>query len=380
MIEDIWFVVIERLYRAAYQNVIPRFSKRRWFPILNLDRKDLDLLWHLPLVALYSLLPIALQAQHWKRLRPNVVCCFGNNPESARAIADCARVGIRTVLCIASDSDLDNGYRPSDDIPNDYGMPRWMGHYAIENADRIFVQTEQQQRLLAERFGRAGDLVRNPVKISSRDPQSWPLREVRDTVLWIGRCEPFNKRPLLFLELARRCPELSFTMIANRSHADVFDALQAQCPANLTIIESVPHSEIWKYFRRARVFVNTSVYEGFPNTFLQCAVSGVPVVSLQVNPDEAFSHHRCGFLANGDIKMLDFAVRQLWSDHSRSEHYALTFHHHALVHHSLDSESQKFAHLLQLATDEKPRYRPLRWWYKPFERFTQRPTESPRNF
>ena len=169
--------------------------------------------------------------------------------------------------------------------------------------------------------------------------------------------------------------ELSFTMVANRIHAEVFDALLAKCPANLTIIESVPHSEIWKLYRRAKVFVNTSVYEGFPNTFLQCAVSGVPVASLQVDPDQSLSHHQCGFLANGDIDLLEFAVRRLWSDHSLSEQYALTFHRHALVHHSLDSESQKFARLLQLTIDEKPHHLPLNWWHKPFERFVRRPTD-----
>ena len=62
-----------------------------------------------------------------------------------------------------------------------------MAHYAIENADHIFVQTERQQQLLLERFGRQGEIIRNPVDISPSDPDRWPDRSTRNTILWIGR-------------------------------------------------------------------------------------------------------------------------------------------------------------------------------------------------
>ena len=260
------------------------FVKRRWFPIVSLRRDDLALLWVLPLALLYRFLPGCSSPIYWHRRRTDIVCCFGNNQVSAEIVSDCGRVGVRTVLCLASDDDLDASYQPGDTTLNDYGTPRWMAHYAIENADHIFVQTERQQQLLLERFDRQGEIIRNPVDISPGDPGRWPDRSTRNTILWIGRSDTFHKRPLHFLELARQCPDLPFVMIANKTDADVFNTLLRERPDNLTIIERVPHSEIWDYYRHARVFVSTSVYEGFPNTFLQCAVAGVPIASLQVQP------------------------------------------------------------------------------------------------
>ena len=367
--EGLTFDTYQPMHQHAGENVNPRFARRKWLPELRLDHRDLQLLWHVPLMALFRLFPAWFFPLFWRRRRSDVVCCFGNNSLSAQVVADCRRLGIRTILCIASDDDLSTDYRPDDLSLNDYRTPKWMAHFALENADHIFVQTESQQRMLASRFRRHGMLIRNPVRISAEDPSHWPTRTKRDLVLWIGRADAFNKRPLLCLELAERCPELSFLMILNKTHADVFDAVQARRPTNLTIVERVPHAEIWDYYRRARVFVNTSVYEGFPNTFLQCAVAGVPVASLTVDPEGILSRHGCGLLAGGSLDTLERHVRALWSDAELAERQALTFHSYALAHHGLGSQVERFESLMRQAIADPPLAPPPPWWRKPRQRF-----------
>jgi glycosyltransferase involved in cell wall biosynthesis len=370
--EGIVFDLYQPLHRRASRNVNPRFEKHRWIPIINLDRQDLALLWQMPLLALYRFLPAWFYPLFWRRRPTQAVCCFGNNPTSAQVIADCNRLGIRTILCIAADSDLAADYCPGDHSLNDYNTPHWMAHYTLENADHVFVQTESQLRTLTNRFGRQGELIRNPVKITGTDSAGWPLRDTRDTILWIGRSDTFHKRPLLFLELAKRCPDLPFLMIVNKTHVDVFDTLQMQRPDNLTIIERVPHNEIWDYYRRARVFVSTSAYEGFPNTFLQCAVAGVPVTSLEVDPEGILSQHGCGLLAGGQLDELELQVRTLWSDVKLAERQALTFHRYALEHHGLDSQVERFESLLQKVISAPRRHPVLPWWRLPHRRFVRR--------
>lgn len=373
IIDDVELIVDNSLARKTDVNVASRFHKHKWRPVIHLNKSDLHFLWQLPVHLLMCLLPRCFIYRFWQSINPDVVCCFGNNPVTAEVIADCYRSGIKTILCIASDSDLSADYRPGNHCRNDYGTPKWMAWHAINTADHVLVQTNHQRNLLERNFGRSGKIIRNPVVVASDAKDQWPPRVAREFVLWIGRSDTFHKRPLLMLDLARACPEILFVMIVNKTNQHVFESLVQNAPDNVTIIEHVPHHAIWEYYRRARVFVNTSAYEGFPNTFLQAAVLGVPVVSLAVDPDEILSRHECGLLANGDPEKLEWSVRSLWSDTSLAERYALTFYQYALIHHSLDSQARRFEKLLQEVIESTPRNTPLPWWRFPYQRFVRRP-------
>jgi glycosyltransferase involved in cell wall biosynthesis len=360
--EGIDFHIYQTAYRRAGRNVFPRLRKRRWFPILNLDRHDLDLLWQIPLVTAYLALPAILFPRFWRALKPDIVCCFGNNDLSVEAIADCHRLGIRTMLCIASDEDVSADYLPGNHDLSNYGMPKWKGHYALSTADCIVVQTEGQREAVANRFGRPSVLIRNPVSVSIDDAQRWLPREKREYILWIGRSDTFHKRPHIFLELAKRCPDLPFLMIVNNTHAEVFEMLQAECPDNLRIIERVTHDEIWSHLRRARVFVSTSRFEGFPNTFLQSAVLGTPIVSLEVDPDEMLTKYGCGICLAGDRSALGDNVLRLWDDASAAESFANTCHRYILERHEASGRVAEFEICLEKLNKDLLGNGKPKWW------------------
>jgi hypothetical protein len=362
--EGIDFRIYQPVLRRAGRNVFPRLRKRRWFPVINLDRYDLDLLWQMPMIAAWLALPALFFPRFWRELKPDVVCCFGNNERTAEVIADCRHAGIRTMLCIASDKDLDPDYRPGNRERNHYGMPKWKGHYALTRAGRIIVQTESQREALRRHFGREGVLIRNPVHASLEDPRHWPPRGQREFVLWIGRADDFNKRPMLFLEMARDCPDLQFVMIASRTDEASFLALEQARPANLRLLEHVPSQDIWDWLRRARVLVNTSRFEGFPNTFLQSAVMGVPVVSLEADPDGMLAGHGCGICAGGDIRAMHEAVVRLCGDDAQADMLALVAHRYALTRHEADGRLAEFEACLR-DTADMPAPSRLPWWALP---------------
>jgi glycosyltransferase involved in cell wall biosynthesis len=64
----------------------------------------------------------------------------------------------------------------------------------------------------------------------------------------------------------------------NRSFYDAAKARAAQLP-NVEFKGFMPLAEVETWFDRARVFVNTSLYEGMPNTFLQAWSRGIPTVA-----------------------------------------------------------------------------------------------------
>jgi glycosyltransferase involved in cell wall biosynthesis len=93
-----------------------------------------------------------------------------------------------------------------------------------------------------------------------------------------------QKRPEIFLELARRLPRWRFAMVGGAALGDreFYERIEAEARAlpNVEFAGFVPHAEGEKWFDRARVVINTSVFEGMPNTFLQAWARGVPTVSF----------------------------------------------------------------------------------------------------
>ena len=126
------------------------------------------------------------------------------------------------------------------------------------------------------------------------------------------------KQPDLFLELARRIKDTPFVMVAPPSQVDP-DNLprlkkEAEVLSNLCLLPGVPLEETTTLFEEAMVFVNTSQFEGFPNTFLQAAASGTPIVSWAVNPERMLERFEMGYHAEQDLDRFERYVRRLCAD------------------------------------------------------------------
>lgn len=194
---------------------------------------------------------------------------------------------LRYVFAAASDSDFQRRHPRLR-----FARDRWLFRLGVMDADAVIVQSETQRQLLEANFGRDGIVVPNFM-----DAEPIQLKEAQRTdVLWVGRMTDI-KRPLMFVDLARSLPDLSFVMIGPRveMESDLYAAVEkaTQDLPNLRFLGFRPFDEVELHFDHCRVLVSTSPVEGFPNVFLQAMRRGIPIVSF-VDLDGMIARNRLG--------------------------------------------------------------------------------------
>ena len=229
--------------------------------------------------------------------------------------------------------------------------------YGIRHADTIVVQTRRQGELLEQHHDRSATLV-----VSNFHP---PPTETTDksgpfTIAWVANFKPL-KRPEIFMRLAMRCAHLRdvrFVMVgapaspgAEGDWRELLARLQAAAP-NLEVLGARTQDEVNALLARSHLLVNTSDYEGFPNTFIQAWQREVPVVSLNVDPDGVLARAQVGIHA-GTEDGLHNAVERLYRDSALRAGYAENAREHALEAHGLRNIRQLTALFVPLSDDER---------------------------
>jgi glycosyltransferase involved in cell wall biosynthesis len=116
-------------------------------------------------------------------------------------------------------------------------------------------------------------------------------------------------------------PDVAFHMAgaAVPGEEDLFRRIEAEARAlpNVTFQGAIPYLDIGRLFDRARIFANTSDLEGFPNTYLQAWVRGIPVVAT-FDPDGVIKSAGLGSSHSTVAEMNQGLERLLRSDRAYS--------------------------------------------------------------
>lgn len=189
--------------------------------------------------------------------------------------AFCRAHGRRAIYGGASDVDFVPGRQ---DIK--FARDRMLFEYGLRHVDEVFAQNPFQLKAARENYGREAVLVPNcfePAPGARNDPRGY--------VLWVATVRP-SKRPDILAELARRMPQHRFVMVGGhdsdpkgKAFAQSARAAVAALP-NTQVHGFVPFADADHLFDGARLVINTSEYEGFPNTFLQAWSRGIPTVGF----------------------------------------------------------------------------------------------------
>lgn len=200
-------------------------------------------------------------------------------------------------------------------------IPRtiWVRRHARRGALMAKLQLAQSTEQI-ERLSKGGFkpvLLRN--SLQNTDDVQTQTHEGKPLVLWVGSIKQW-KRPELFFELARRCDDLAceFVMVGELQDAQSDTTLSKALRElkNFRYAGFVPPEQIGKLYDKAHILVSTSRAEGFPNTFTQAWLRGIPVLSLDVDPDGLLSRDGFGATAT-DMNGLEHKLRELLADANR---------------------------------------------------------------
>jgi len=210
----------------------------------------------------------------------------------------CKLFNKKFICHIASDAIVDKNLitrEIKDFSKQNFNPSRIFNNLDIILADVIVVQNQFQKNILIKNFSKKEIVViSNPIKIIDVHEQ---LSSDPAIILWVGSIHDV-KQPCLFLRIAKRIQNAKFIMIAGHSGDDQLYKkieLGSKKLRNFEFIGLVPHEKILWFYQKAAILVNTSVFEGFPNAFLEAWMCKVPVVSLNTDPDEIICMKKMGF-------------------------------------------------------------------------------------
>lgn len=214
------------------------------------------------------------------------------------------RLGFALAFIAASDVDVDGGYRRM------FPARGWLYETALRRVDRAIAMSEYQRNGL-ERLGLWPGFYRNLLLDTAGGGGAKDI-----DFLWVSSAQPL-KQPGIFLDIAERQPERRFVMICPlKQDAAFWEKTRARAATlpNVEFHPLVPYHTVQEFFHRSHVFVNTSDYEGFPNTFLQAGVGHSALLSLRVDPDGMIAHEGAGLCAGGDPSVFHAMAARILDD------------------------------------------------------------------
>jgi glycosyltransferase involved in cell wall biosynthesis len=178
----------------------------------------------------------------------------------------------------------------------------------------VVVQSGDQARLARDRFPSLGRVE----EIASFVEPAPIAQSGGEAFLWVSRLAGY-KRPLLYADLAAAVPEARFWMIVTKTEDPAYDATIAELRRreqelpNLEILPQRRHADLQALIGRAVAMVNTSSYEGMPNTWLEGWARGVPALTMSFDPDDRIARRRLGVSAGGSWDAFTAGARDLWA-------------------------------------------------------------------
>lgn len=200
-------------------------------------------------------------------------------------------------------------------------MDKKLFKYGVGHAHHIIVQTNYQKKLIRSLNNKAIiSLVRNFHPF----PEEIPMKNKKNQIIWVANFK-LLKQPELFIDLSEtlnekrigvNCIMIGAPASTPQSYQEILVKRINKIP-NLVWLNQQPIQIVNKYINESKLFINTSKWEGFPNTYIQAWMRETPVVALTCDPDNIIKEHQIGMHSESYPKLVDDVIALLQNDKKR---------------------------------------------------------------
>ncbi|XOV86654.1 MAG: glycosyltransferase family 4 protein [Pseudomonadota bacterium] len=287
---------------------------------------------------------LTLLTRAMARTRANVYLQMGAGIETLMTTLAARWLLRKTMLyCLASDSDC------LPDVPLvESKLEAKLYLWALRHVHQRVSQTLAQEKLLRDNFGLDSIVIpmpHHPVKAPPDNLPSLPHSGIE--VIWVGRIVE-GKRLELYVELAKRLPQITFHVIGSPNQASAYSLRvldQANQVANIKVHGRVGESELYQLFLRSHLLCCTSEIEGFPATFIEAWSFSMPVLTT-FDPDGVVSKEKVGIVV-GSVDELVSGLLEMTGDSQAYSEMALRSRTYYLNHYTVDAVIPAFRSLIE---------------------------------
>jgi len=267
-----------------------------------------------------------------KRLNPDVIYHRNGGAYTGICAYYCDKNNAKLIWNLAHDKDV-TPIKPVDILKPFKFIDKLLLEFGVRKANTIISQTIEQQELLRTNYG-----IVDSHLIANFHPKPIEKRASKAVfrVLWVANLKP-AKQPDKFIELAlhfKNSNEIEFVMVGKFSSEYKILLDKATEQDNFSYLGQIEQSKVNALIANADLFINTSLSEGFANTFIQSWLRGVPVVSMHVDPSQLIKQRQLGMVTPTVSEMKD-TINQLLENPKKFEEMGERARVYAEEHHSI---------------------------------------------
>jgi len=207
----------------------------------------------------------------------------------------------------------------------------------------IIFQTNYQRETFERNYGIGGKVIYNSHPVPEKIKH-----EKQRNVVWIGNFKNF-KRPELFLELVKTMSDSNYNFLMIGKNTDKFyykliEEIKRECK-NFKYFGELSFQKVHEVLSNSKLLINTSMAEGFSNTFIEAWLRGVPILSLEVDPDNLIKEQNLGKVCS-NLHSLEMSIVELMENTSYYDDISRSVRKFAIENFNIENATQELINTL----------------------------------